>query len=322
MTDRVAVLVPHLGRWWFGEVLAGLESVLRPADCEVVVFPVVDAASRAAFFEQLPRRASLFDALVVVAVPLSSAEVTRARATKAVLGTLGTKLPMVTSVRIDERRGVTLALEHLRALGHRRIALIAGDPHEPWRFTAPRQRRDAYQRVLHQHGVRPDPTLDVPGYWTVRGGAEAARRLMAVPEPPTAVFAMSDEMAIGALQGLARLGLRVPEDVSVCGFDDHPDAETFGLTTVRQPAHDCGARLAALIVARLAQRQPRPVPRRAPGAVPPPSPHPVASFEHIVHDALSLVPRTSTGRVREQHSPPHRGTGDEPNPADGVDTSP
>jgi DNA-binding LacI/PurR family transcriptional regulator len=313
MSWRVGVLLPHVGRWWFGEVLAGLEAVFRPADCELILFPVVDEASRAHFFDRLPDSAHL-DALVVVAMPLTSAEAARAKAAVAVLGTLGTKLPTVTSVRIDERRGVGLAMEHLSTLGHRRIALISGDPHEPWHFTAARQRRDAYRQFLQRRGLAADPALDVPGYWTVRGGAAAVRRLFALAEPPTAVFALSDEMAIGASHALTRMGMRVPQDVSVCGFDDHPDAETFGLTTVRQPAYDCGARLAAEVVARLRQRQPA----SQPSAVPAPGaadrgparsrrsgPVPaalqeqplrrLASFEHIVHDALTLVPRASTG---------------------------
>ena len=107
---------------------------------------------------------------------------------------------------------------------------------------------------------------------------------------------MSDEMAIGVLHGLRSAGVRVPEDVSVVGFDDHPDAEAFGLTTVHQPAHDCGARLAAGLVTELVARRritttrsgPPPAPRVPPPAHPP---------RHVLSDFTRLVVRESTAAV-------------------------
>lgn len=287
----VGVLTPHVGRWWFGEVIAGLEAVLRPAGYDVVLHPVPDPDARAAFLASLPERSGL-DALVVVALPLSPDEITLASAVGPLLGCVGMLLPGVTSVAIDERTAAGSVVEHLAGLGHTRIALVSGDPQDPLRFTAARERRRGYHYALHTHGLWPDPDLDVPGYWTVRGGMDAARRLLRVRPRPTAVFAMSDEMAIGLLHGLRVEGVRVPEDISVVGFDDHPDAEAFGLTTVHQPAHDCAARLAAALVTQLSRREQVTVARR-PGAAPLPGGQ-AGPPRHLLNGVTRLVLRSTT----------------------------
>ena len=214
--------------------MAGLEAVLRPAGYDVVLHPVPDPEARAAFLASLPERAAL-DALVVLSLPLSAAEIALVTRHGPLLGCVGMLLPGVTSVAIDERTAAAGLVEHLVGLGHTRIALVAGDPQDQLHFTAAGERRRGYQYALNARGLWPEPDLDVPGYWTVRGGVDAARRLLRVEPRPTATFAMSDEMAIGVLHGLRSEGVRVPEDVSVAGFDDHPDAAAFGLTTVRQP---------------------------------------------------------------------------------------
>ncbi len=294
----VGVLTPHIGRWWFGEVISGLEAVLRPAGYEVVLYPVDDAEARQAFFSSLPGRVDL-DALVVVALPLSAAEVALVRQAGPLLGSVGVLLPGVTSVAIDERSAARSVVEHLVGLGHARIALVSGDPQEPLHFTAAGERRRGYVYALHERGLWPDPGLDVPGYWTIRGGVDAARRLLRVDPLPTAVFAISDEMAIGVLHALRADGVRVPEDLSVVGFDDHPDAEAFGLTTVYQPAHDCGARLAAGLVTQLAGRSDEARVLHGAPARPASAGAPAQPARHVLNDFTRLVVRTSTGVAAE-----------------------
>jgi DNA-binding LacI/PurR family transcriptional regulator len=119
------------------------------------------------------------------------------------------------------------------------------------RFTPPLHRADGYREALAAVGVEPDPALEVLGYFTIAGGEEACRTLMALPDRPTAIFSESDEMAYGALRALRRLGLRVPQDVAIIGFDDHPTADLMDLSTIRQPvpeqALDVGTRLLAAV---------------------------------------------------------------------------
>ena len=100
-------------------------------------------------------------------------------------------------------------------------------------------------------GVPLDPRLEVQGDFTAAGGQRAAAELFTGRRPPTAIFAESDEMAFGAIRTLSRLGLRVPEDVSVIGFDDHPLAEVFDLTTISQAVAGQGRAVARQLVSAL-----------------------------------------------------------------------
>jgi len=119
------------------------------------------------------------------------------------------------------------------------------------RFTPPLHRADGYRAAMQAVGVDPDPSLTVLGYFTIEGGEQACRVLLDRPDPPTAIFAESDEMAYGALRALRRMGRKVPDDVAIIGFDDHPTAELMDLSTVRQPvaeqALDVGTRLLAAV---------------------------------------------------------------------------
>ena len=150
-------------------------------------------------------------------------------------------------VRIDDVAAARTATRHLIDLGHRRIAHISGDPDDELAFTTHLDRRRGYQAALRAAGLRPDPSLDVESQFTIDGGNRAAAELLARGEPPTAIFAACDEMAMGAMTALRDAGLRVPQDVSVIGIDDHDLAGVLGLSTIAQPAAEQG-RLAARIL--------------------------------------------------------------------------
>ena len=146
--------------------------------------------------------------------------------------------------------GGLAATEHLLALGHRRIGLIAGPP----RLLCSRARFDGYRAALEAAGLAVDDTLVVPGDFRPESGFTGCTALLDLPEPPTAVFAASDQMALGAIEALRRRGLRAPEDMSVVGFDDLPEVRWSAppLTTVRQPLADMG-KLAVRTVLGLAR---------------------------------------------------------------------
>ena len=117
-------------------------------------------------------------------------------------------------------------------------------------LATPRARVRGYRDTLRDAGIDPDPDLELEGGFTLEGGTSAGDRLLALSPRPTAVFCASDEMAFGVLRAARRKGLRVPEDLSVVGVDDHEMAALFDLTTVRQPVLEQG-RLAARHVLRL-----------------------------------------------------------------------
>jgi Transcriptional regulators len=158
----------------------------------------------------------------------------------------------VPSVSATNALGGRAATEHLLALGHRRIGAITGVPE----WLASVERLNGYRAALASAGVVPDSALVVESDWAVEGGEAAAGHLLDLPDPPTAVFAFNDNMAIGALRAARARGLRVPADFSVVGFDDSEQATTAtpGLTTVHQPVAAMG-RIAVTLLLRLLEHR-------------------------------------------------------------------
>lgn len=145
--------------------------------------------------------------------------------------------------------GARQATEHLVALGHRRIGVITG----PASLCATTDRLAGYHAVLTRAGLAIDPALTIVSDFSVEGGEQAARRLLGLSEPPTAIFAFNDSMAVGTLRAAKERVLRVPEDLSVMGFDDAAFATyiTPELTTVHQPTRELGRVGAGLLVRQL-----------------------------------------------------------------------
>jgi LacI family transcriptional regulator len=148
------------------------------------------------------------------------------------------------------------ATEHLISLGHRRIGLIAG----PKSLLCSRARLDGYRAALEAAGI--EEQMIVPGDFMHESGFAGGAELLDRAHPPTAIFASSDTMALGAYEAARRRGLRVPDDVSIVGFDDLPESRWSSppLTTVRQPLAEMGAQ-AARTALRLARGEDIEVPR-------------------------------------------------------------
>jgi len=146
--------------------------------------------------------------------------------------------PKMSHVAIDYGNGVRQAVDHLAGLGHRRIAFISG----PLDLHSARTRRNAFLEGLHAHELVPEKRLIREGTHTAEGGRDAMAALLRLSKRPTAVIASNDWTAIGALHAIAAAGLRVPQDMSVVGFDDIPLASytTPPLTSVRMSASDVG----------------------------------------------------------------------------------
>jgi LacI family transcriptional regulator len=154
------------------------------------------------------------------------------------------------SVRMDDALAAEELTNLLVSLGHRAIAFIEG--HQ----AASQRRREGYERALKAHGLAVDPALVVPGTFQFESGVAAARRLFALPAPPTAIFAANDDMALGALTEAQRLGIAVPGDVAIVGFDDSRAATLVWpeLTTVRQPLAEMAMAAVAMLLAGEARR--------------------------------------------------------------------
>jgi len=154
------------------------------------------------------------------------------------------------SVAANSYDGARTAVKHLLSLGHRRIAYISGDE----RLASARDRRQAYIDTMAQFGPEPDPALMVTGDFTQNRGFQATKELLLLSNPPTAIFAANDLSAFGAIAAIKEIGLRVPDDISVLGFDDIPAAAQFypALTTVRQPLHQMSQSAVNILLALIA----------------------------------------------------------------------
>jgi LacI family transcriptional regulator len=147
-----------------------------------------------------------------------------------------------------DSRGAAWAARHLAELGHRRIAFISGPEH----FRSSHERGRGFREGLAEHGLTLDDAYVRQGAYTFESGVEAAQSLLAMKEPPTAIFAGNDEMAIGVMKAARDAGLDVPGDLSIVGFDDLPMASRVwpNLTTVRLPIRDMGRMAAEKLTAR------------------------------------------------------------------------
>ena len=250
-TATIGVVVPFVNRWFFAEVIDTVESALRKSGFDLLLYNLGDGEGRARFFDVMPMRKRV-DGVVVASLVLEDAEFAALEALGRPVGLLGLARPGFVSTRIDDVAGARTAVTHLLELGHRRIGLIGGDTDDPMRFTPPLHRQDGYRDALRDAGVPCDPTLEALGYFTIEGGGEAADRLLRQADRPTALFAESDEMAYGALRAVRRAGLRVPEDVAIIGFDDHPSAALMDLSTIRQPVAEQALDVATRLLTAIA----------------------------------------------------------------------
>ncbi len=163
----------------------------------------------------------------------------------------------ISSVGFDNFKAAYRATDYLLSLKHRRIGLICGPTKQVSRV---QQRHDGYRAAMEARGLTYDPLLVVEREYSLMEGKEAMRRLLTLPEPPTAVFAASDVLAMGALTGAREQGMRVPEDVSVVGFDDIDFAAYCNppLTTVRVPAYEMGQLAVKVLIRSIRTRETNP----------------------------------------------------------------
>ena len=169
-----------------------------------------------------------------------------ARIPYVVLDPTGVPDDEIPSVGSTNWHGGLSATRHLLELGHRRIAVITGPS---WALNS-RARLDGYRAALDAAGIPVDPALVRDGQFEIGGGLTSTIDLLRLPEPPTAIFALNDGMAIGVYHAASQAGLRIPHDMSVIGFDDYPLDEWLvpPLTTIRQPLTDMGAVAAQMVV--------------------------------------------------------------------------
>jgi len=246
-TRSVGVIAPFFTRPSVIERLRGVAPLLAASGYQLVLFDVERPEQRTGVFRSVIGRV---DGLLTISLAPPKAELRRLAAAGIPVVLVDHAHESVATVTVDDLEGGRMATEHLLTLGHRRIA-FAGDTVDGVHGASASSRRCAgYQRALADAGVPLRPEL-VKLRPHGRHAAEIADELFALAAPPTAVFAASDLQALAMIEALEALGRRVPDDLSVVGFDDVELARYAGLTTVAQPLQDSGTRGAELLLSAL-----------------------------------------------------------------------
>jgi len=249
-THTVGMMIPNNSNPYFAEIIRGIEDTCFAAGFNVILCNSDDDPHKQAAYVRVLSEKQV-DGLIV----LSSG------GDPELLDTLrGAPMPQVVVdreiddlaadlVEVDHEGGARLAVDYLVSLGHARIACIAG----PLALSPARQRVQGWRSALQAAGLACDDALVADGGFTAAGGFAAMRALLVYR--PSAVFASNDLMAIGALCAAAEAGLRVPQDLSMIGFDDIALAAYSNppLTTIAQPKHQTGELAAQLLMQRIAQ---------------------------------------------------------------------
>jgi LacI family transcriptional regulator len=252
-TIGVASVIAHGElNYYFLEVFNGIVAAAASRDQNTTVFALHDwkgdAARLAGFCD------GRIDGLILVGPTLAAEGVVLPAHTPFVSIHANARLPGVVNVESDEEKGASEMVRLLLAKGHRRILHVAG----PSGLIGAERRIAGYQRALARAGVALDPGLIVPADFSAPVAREALRRWLkenAGQLLPQAIFCASDDIAAGCMETLAQLGLRVPDDLSIAGFDDTLVARIVvpQLTSVRQPLRAMGARAVELLLARIEQ---------------------------------------------------------------------
>jgi LacI family transcriptional regulator len=255
VTNRgvLAVLVPLGYDVYFGGILAGVVEAAYEQGLRLSIATTRhEHAREAAVLEDL---LDSTEGAVIILPEQSSDELERARDDGYPLAVVDPLLPLgdgVPSVAVANQSGAEQAIDHLVALGHRRIGVVSGPPG----WVATEGRRGGWRAAFARAGIPEDPVLVADADFEIGPGEAAAVQLLDLADPPTALFCCNDAMAIGAMRAARERDLRVPEDVSIVGFDDLPYATIVmpALTTIRQPLAEMGRAGVGLVLRQLASR--------------------------------------------------------------------
>lgn len=254
-TSTVAVLAPFFTRPSVVLRLRGLADVVNESDFDVVLYPVETPVQRDERFA-LATSSDRYAGVIVISLAVREETLADLRRTPAPVTFVDRRAPGLPHVFVDDTEGGRLATHHLIELGHERIAFVGDDFDPKFGFTSSADRGVGYRRAMQQAGLRVRPDY----FRLAEHGREAAiamtSELMHLPEPPTAIFAASDLQALGVLEAARADGLDVPGDLSVMGFDDIEVAPYVGLSTVRQPLYESGARGAELLFGAISGDEP------------------------------------------------------------------
>lgn len=246
----ILVVIPDICDPFFSEIIRGIEVVATEQGYLVLIGDCAHQKQHEQSFLNLMMSRQI-DGMIILGsqLPFDSSLEERHNLPPMVMANEFASELELPSVHIDNLTASFEAVNHLLKLGHSRIACIAGPHHMP----LCQYRLQGYIQAIQRHGITLEPRYIVHGDFTFDAGAAAMKKLMALPTPPKALFCHSDILALGAMSYAKNMGLRVPQDLSVIGFDDielsrYSDPQ---LTTVAQPGFNIGCEAMNLLLEQL-----------------------------------------------------------------------
>ena len=256
-THALELVVSLSTRGYFVDILRGVEQALADTAFRLLVRTVEDQAERERVFDECCRPAQSDGALIIGMRPTPSlvARLDREGVPAVLVNVIDGRL---WSVSVDHEAAATGAVTHCLRLGHRRIALV-DRAEDPFDSDGRRLCHDGYRAALDESGVSLPETYERLTTLSVAAGAAALEPLLALSPPPTAIIAASEAQGIGLVEAARSLGRRIPDELSVVGYNDSELAAFLGLTTMRVPLREVGRRSAEVLLAAIAE--PEGVPR-------------------------------------------------------------
>lgn len=254
VTNTIGVLVPDLSTEYTGEILSGVDSCLSRHQMDIVLYTTHRIAEKEfAHITNLIRNA--VDGLLIL-LPRHPADyigmLENMHFPYVLIDHQGTR-PDSPRVGATNYQGACDATRYLLSLGHRQIGFITGTLD----MSNASDRLAGYKTALLETGISPDNALIFTGRFDRMDGFNAGNHFLDLPEPPTAIFASNDVMAYGVMDALHNRGLRVPQDMSLIGFDDIPTSAIIrpAMTTIRQPLKEIGSQAAQMLIKKLTNRE-------------------------------------------------------------------
>ena len=240
-THTIGLVAPYFDIWYTSQILAGVENILSAAGLDLVIYSVDTPGNRQKFLDRATSLQTRIDGLILVDFFPDPAQVAQLEESKVRLVALGEHLDRHTSIAIDNLDAGRRATEHLIDLGHTKIGIVGTEQMSVDASPVLAARIDGFKAALASAGIEHRREYSLPGMLSVEDGPRSIRAMRDLDDPPTGLFYLSDETAIGAMGEARRQGISIPEDLSIVGFDDHDIAEAMSLTTMRQPVRYLGA---------------------------------------------------------------------------------
>jgi DNA-binding LacI/PurR family transcriptional regulator len=237
-TLTIGVILPNLTRASYIERLRGVQETLSSTKYHLVLFSVGTVADRDDYLRTLPS-SSMVDGLLIISISPTDKQVDRFKKSRLPIVLINADHPEVCSVGIDDVEGGKLATQYLIDLGHKRISYMGDHLETPYQPST-RFRHQGYLQAIRANNLAEQPEFQIFGESNRLNARQMAATLLTLEKPPTAIFASSDTQAIGILDKANELEIKVPDDLSVIGFDGLLDASYTNLTTIDQSLYQSG----------------------------------------------------------------------------------